>query len=300
MFRFLTASCLALVFLLTAQAQTAAEKKQDLAFVLNSFLTSGSFKTSPRHTGGSLMQTLGGLRALQLLDDRKLLGKKQNVTRIKAFVMSHRDPKTGGFRDSPVAKSPNLLGTAFALMILNDLKELPPKVEAPALAFLADNATDADGAYFAALALHALGKKAANQKDMLEVLRRRSLPPKKDNKAKKALRDVIDTVNNAAGRLLLGEKLEDEEAILKTLESGQRRDGGWGLFLTSSDTTLTFRVVQVYTLLGKVPPRPDDVKALILSYREKGGGYSGAPRLGAQVFHTYEALQVLQWLPAKE
>src|SRR5207237_94683 len=88
-------------------------------------------------------------------------------------------------------------------------------------------------------------------------------------------RGVARETGSAVVTLLrLGAKVDDREAVLKTLRAGQRKDGGFGKAdADGSDLETCYRVTRAFHMLKAKPADPEALRDFIARCRNTDGGY---------------------------
>jgi hypothetical protein len=148
----------------------------------------------------------------------------------------------------------------------------------------------------AAAGLEAIGARAPKNKVWLEQLGKMQ----KDGAFGEGDGRARDTGGAAAAVLRLGGKLENPEAVLKALNAGQRKDGGFGKAgARGSDLETTYRVTRTFVMLKARPARVEDCRKFVASCRNADGGYGVAPGEPSSAGGTYFASIVLHWLAGK-
>ena len=110
----------------------------------------------------------------------------------------------------------------------------------------------------------------------------------------------LPLVGAVACVLRLGRKVKDPKRIVKALDAGQRKDGGFGRADASgSDLETSYRVMRTYHMLRAKPARADDFRAFVAKCRNKDGGYGVAPGQPSAAGSTYFASIILHWLGGK-
>jgi prenyltransferase beta subunit len=271
--------------------QTADEKKATVAFVQSLQTKEGGFRPDARAAKGSLRGTSASLRALRYFG-----GSARDVEACKRFVLSCRDKKTGGFADAPGGK-PDPILTAIGLMALVELKVPTAPYEKAAVAFMADNAKQFEEVRMAAAGLETIGKRCEKNKAWLARLGRLRNADGTFGKGKNKARETGGAV---AAVLRLGGKVKGPSAIIKALDAGQRKDGGFGRGDSdASDLETSYRVTRTYVMLKARPARTDDLIGFVAKCRNKDGGYGVTPDSPSSAGGTYFASIILHWLAGK-
>ena len=96
--------------------------------------------------------------------------------------------------------------------------------------------------------------------------------------------------------LRMGGKVAEPEKVLKLLNSGQRKAGGYGKAGAEGDLESTYRVVRAFHMLKAKPEGADKLREFIGTCRNKDGGYGVMPGKPSSASSTYFASVILHWL----
>jgi hypothetical protein len=100
--------------------------------------------------------------------------------------------------------------------------------------------------------------------------------------------------------LRLGGKVEDPQGVLRALDAGQRKDGGFGQEgADGSDLETTYRVLRAYVMLRARPRGADRCREFVARCRNRDGGYGVRPGQASGAAGTYFASIILHWLDAR-
>jgi hypothetical protein len=111
---------------------------------------------------------------------------------------------------------------------------------------------------------------------------------------------VRETGGAVAAVLRLGGTVKDSGAIVKALDEGQGKDGGFGKADSrGSDLETSYRVMRTYHMLKAKPKRADDLRAFVAKCRNADGGYGVVPGAASTTGGTYFAGIILYWLDSK-
>src|SRR5262249_30272038 len=153
---------------------------------------------------------------------------------------------------------PTVSTTAVGAMAAVELKMPVDRYEAPVIKYLSKNANSFDEIRIAVAGLEALGKpapEAAAWEAAVNKLRNA------DGTFGKGPGVARDTGGSAVALLRLGVKLDKPEAVLRTLNEGQRKDGGFGKAdAAGSDLESTYRVMRCFHMLKAKPEKVDELK----------------------------------------
>jgi prenyltransferase beta subunit len=278
------------VLLLTpcVQAQTPEQKKASLAFVQKLQNADGGFADLAGNKSG-LRATNAALRVIKYFG-----GDLMNKDGCAKFVASCFDKNTGGFADMPDGK-PDVATTAVGLMAVVELKMPRDPYEMPAMKFLSDHASTFDEIRIAVAGFEAIEKKSSKTDAWIEAVKKMANPDGTFGKSDGLARDTGSAV---VALLRLGAKV-DREAVLKTLNMGQRPDGGFGQVNSkASDLESCYRVLRCYHML-KSKPDVDKLLMFVNSCRNEDGGYGVTPGAKSTIAATYNAAIISYWVAEK-
>jgi prenyltransferase beta subunit len=281
---------LCLLLSVPVHAQTADEKKATVAWLRKLQADEGGFRPAAGQAPAGLRATTSALRALKYFG-----GEVPDRSAATDFVKACFDKDSGAFADRPGGK-PDVFSTAVGVMAVVELKVSPEPYEAGALRYLGEHARGFEEVRLAAAGLEALGKRPPQAEEWLkEIAKLRH----EDGTFGKGDGTARDTGGAAVAVLRLGGKVERPEAIVKALDAGQRKDGGFGKEGAGSDLETTYRVVRCYHMLKAQPAAADRCREFIASCRNADGGYGVAPGQPSSAGATYFAGIVLHWLDGK-
>jgi prenyltransferase beta subunit len=174
-----------------------------------------------------------------------------------------------------------------------DLKLPTEPYEAGVVKYLGEHVRSFEDIRIAAAAVEAIHKRPPQAEAWLGQVRKIQNPDGTFGKGDGRARDTGGAV---VAILRLGGRVENPEAVIKALDEGQRRDGGFGAAgAAGSDLATTYRVVRCYHMLKAKPAAADRCREFIARCRNADGGYGvapGEPSGGG----TYYAGIVLHWL----
>ncbi|MGH7171163.1 MAG: prenyltransferase/squalene oxidase repeat-containing protein, partial [Gemmataceae bacterium] len=100
--------------------------------------------------------------------------------------------------------------------------------------------------------------------------------------------------------LRMGGKVEQGDNVLKALNAGQRKDGGFGKAgVEGSDLESSYRVLRAFHMLKSKPRDAERLRRFIARCRNDDGGYGVAPGRPSSVSDCYFAAIILHWLDDK-
>ena len=109
-----------------------------------------------------------------------------------------------------------------------------------------------------------------------------------------------DTGGAVCAVLRLGGKIEHRENVLRALNAGQRKDGGFGKTNgEGSDLATCYRIARAFHMLKTKPQGADRLRGFLARCRNEDGGYGIAPGQPSNVSGTYFASIILHWLDEK-
>jgi len=281
------------VYLAPARCQTPEEKRSTVAFLRSLQLQGGGFSPTPAASGSlaaspaSLRATTAGLRALKYFG-----GEPRDRLACEAFVRSCFDRKSGAFADRPGGQQ-DVGTTSAGLMAMAELRQPVKDYSAAGVRFLTDAVRTFEEIRIAAAALESIGADSPQARAWLEQIALMRNPDGtfgKDEGVARATGGAIVAV------LRLGGKVQDTDAVVRSLLAGQRSDGGFGKEGTSrSDLESSYRIVRAFVMLKKKPDI-EPCRAFVARCRNLDGGYGLAPGQRSNISATYFAAIILHWL----
>ena len=292
MTRTLLAGLCLLTVLAPARAQTPEQKKATIAYIRGLQQKDGGFAPAAGQDKSSLRATSAAARVLKYFGDAAPL-----TTPATPFIARCFDKDSGGYADSPGGK-PDVPTTAVGLIALEGyLMAIRPYQRAAK--YLDDQVQGFEQIRIAAAGFEAIHQKPAKADEWLREIAALRNPDgsygKGDGKARATGGAVVAV-------LRLGGKVPHPDAILKSLDAGQRADGAWGKEgAKGSDLDTSYRVMRAYHMLQTGPARPahaDRLLGFIARCRNADGGYGVAPGQKSGVSGTYYAATILHWMEA--
>lgn len=280
---------LLLVIPAVAHGQTAGivEQTESLLYILKLHdAETGGFRVTPDGKP-SLRACNGAVKAFKALGGKGVPAADQ----VKVFVMGCYDSTTGGFAE-PGGK-PDVAMTSIGVMVAVELG-LPKEKFGGAMGYLKANAKTFEEVRIAAAAVEAWGVKECGFDlgpwfDIAEkyALQHGYSPPKEDG--------ARFTGSFGAMRLRLGREMGPLTA--KTLQDGQRDDGGFGQGKGgASDLESTYRVMRAFHLLKEKPKDVAAVRTFVAKCRNADGGYGVKPGEKSSMSGVYYAAIIGKWL----
>jgi prenyltransferase beta subunit len=283
--------CTVLLFVAASVwGQTADQKKAAIDYVKKLQNKDGGFSPVDGQAKSSLGATNAALRVLKYEG-----GELADKAACTDFVKSCFDKASGGFADQPGGK-PAVGSTAVGLMALVELKADTEPFAGPAIKYLDENAKTFDEIRIAVAGLEAVGKKGTRTEDWLDQIKKTR---NDDGTFGKGDGQARDTGSATVALLRLGAKVDKQDTVLKALNGGQRKDGGYGKpAAKESDLETTYRVVRAYHMF-KAKPDVDKLRGFIATCRNKDGGYGVTAGKPSTISATYYAAIVQHWLEEK-
>ena len=285
---------LSLAFLLFAPAQTPeiVDKVNAQLYILRlQDKETGAFKVT-LDGKPSLRACNGAVKGL------KYLGRKEpvpDVEKVKAFVLSCYDPKSGAFAE-PGGK-PDVTIASIGVIVACELG-IPKEKFAKAVDYLRANANSFDEVRIGAAALEALGEKPAWLKTWYKL----ADDQLNNENGTAGEQDSVgrDTASVMAIRLRLGGSLVDfknGKNLVAILQNGQWKDGGFGKHgAEKSDLESTYRVMRVFLLLKEKPKNREALNKFLASCKNADGGFGIAPGEPSTMSGTYYFAAISKWL----
>jgi prenyltransferase beta subunit len=289
--RTLLAGLCLLTVLAPARAQTADQKKETVAYLQKLQTKEGGFLTAPGQGQPGVRATSSALRALKYFG-----GSVPDKAACERFVKGCFDRSTGGFADRPGGK-PDVYATAIGTLAVAELKLPTAPYAEPVVKYLGEHAKGFEEIRIAAAGLEAVHQLPPQAADWLrEIARTRNA----DGTYGHGDGTARATGGAVVAVLRLGGKVPHPEAVVKALDAGQRKDGGFGKEgAAGSDLETSYREVRAYHMLKAKPHNARGLREFIARCRNEDGGYGVAPRQKSSVSGTYFAGIILHWLDEK-
>ena len=289
--------CLALVcsVALTSPLSAGDEAvKQTIKYVQSLQIAPGGFRTyDPKKSAvlvsPTLRATSAAVRALHYLG-----GDFTNKKACIQFVESCYHAESGGFSDLPKGKA-DVFSTAVGLMAVVELKMPIDKYADGANKYLSENAKTFEEIRIAAAGFEAIKQKSPKTNvwatDLLKLKNQDGTFGKDLGIPRETASGVVTLLRLDAKPAMLGD-------YIKTLNDGQRQNGGWGKGDSeiASDLETTYRVMRCYVMLKAKPGNVEGVRSFVAKCRNADGGYGVAPGQESSVNGTYFAAVITYWL----
>ncbi|HEY7153388.1 MAG TPA: prenyltransferase/squalene oxidase repeat-containing protein [Gemmataceae bacterium] len=280
-----------LAVVLPASAQSDAHKKATLAYLQKLQSDDGGFRANAAAKESDLPATTSAFRALRYFG-----GAPRDKDACAAFVRKCFDKERGGFATRPGGKAA-YRPTAVGIMAVVDLKmPIEPYAEA-VIKYLDANSKTFEEVRLTAASFEALGKPAPSAEAWLKQIAKMRHTDGTYGEGGGAARDTGGAV---CAVLRLGGTVEQRENVLKALNAGQRKDGGFGQAgVEGSDLATTYRVMRAFHMLRTQPQGAGRLRDFIARCRNDDGGYGVAPGQPSNVSGCYYAGIILHWLDEK-
>jgi prenyltransferase beta subunit len=289
--RALIAGLCLLVSALPLRGQSASQKKATIAYLQKLQTEEGGFRSDARAKKADLPATTAAFRALKYLG-----GEPRDKTACVAFVKRCFNKEDSGFGPFPGAAA-NYRSTAVGIMGVVDLKIDPEPYADAVVKYLDEHSKTFEEIRLTAASFESLGKRPPHAKAWLEQIAKLRHADGTYGKGDGMARD---TGGAAVAVQRLGGKIEHPENVLKAMNAGQRRDGGFGKpGVEGSDLETTYRVTRAFHVLKKKPEGAERLRAFVARCRNDDGGYGVAPGQPSSAGGTYYASTVLHWLDEK-
>jgi prenyltransferase beta subunit len=272
-------------------AQSDAQKKPTIAYLQKLQADDGGFRPDVRAGQSDLSTVNGALRALKYFG-----GVPRDKAACIAFVEKCFDKDAGGFAVRPGGKAA-YLPTAVGIMAVVELKMPTEPYAGPVIKYLDEHSKSFEEIRLTAASFEALGKLPPHAEAWLEQLAKLR---HEDGTYGKDGGVARETGGAVCAVLRLGGKVAHPDNVLKALNAGQRKDGGFGQAGTEgSDLATSYRVMRAFHMLKAQPEKADRLRAFIARCRNDDGGYGVAPGEPSNVSGCYYAGIILHWLDEK-
>ena len=271
-------------------AQSDAHKAT-IAYLQKLQSEDGGFRTDARAKQSNLPATTTAFRALKYFG-----GAPRDREACATFVRRCFDKDSGGFAPRPGGKAA-YRPTAVGIMAVVDMK-LPMEAYADAvIKYLDEHSKTFEEIRLTAASFEALNKRPPHAEAWLaEIAKLRNA----DGTYGKDGSMARDTGGAVCAVLRLGGKAEHPENVLRALNAGQRKDGGFGQAgAEGSDLATSYRVARAFHMLKAKPREADRLRGFIARCRNEDGGYGVTPGQPSNVSGTYYACILLHWLDEK-
>ena len=272
-------------------AQETAPDKATIAYVQKLQTSTGGFlSVEPKpnvRLAPTLRSTSAAVRALKYLT-----AEIPDPDACKKYVASCFDPATGGVSDMPGGK-PDVFTTSVGIMAVAELKMPLDKYGKPVVDYLAKHVQTFDDIRIAVAGLERIHKESPRHDRWLHDVNRLTIPETGDPGSGVAR----DAASILVTRMRLGWDFKYTDPMVKLLQSGQRKDGGFGKDkVEGSDLETTYRVMRAFVMLKSKPRDTASIRGFVARCRNADGGYGMMPGDGSTVGSTYFAAIIVHWL----
>ncbi|MHB1425239.1 MAG: prenyltransferase/squalene oxidase repeat-containing protein [Gemmataceae bacterium] len=251
----------------------------------------GGFRADARAEQSDLPSTSAAFRALKYFG-----AAPRDRAACAAFVASCFDKDNGGFAARPGGKA-SYRPTAVSMMAVVEL-QMPLEPYANAVVkYLDEHSKTFEEIRLTAASFEALGKRPPHADAWLaEIAKMRN----DDGTYGKDDSVARDTGGGICAVLRLGGKVEHPDNVLRALNAGQRKDGGFGKAnAEGSDLESCYRIARAFHMLKSKPQGAERLRDFIARCHNDDGGYGVAPGQPSNVGGCYFAGIILHWLDEK-
>jgi prenyltransferase beta subunit len=288
----LVSSGLSLLFIaLPLNAQSDSQKKATLAYLQKLQDDDGGFRADVRAKQSDLMATTAAFRAVKYFG-----AAPRDPDACVAFVAKCFDKDSGGFASRPGGKAA-YRPTAVGIMAVVDMKMAQEPYADAVVKYLDENSKTFEEIRLTAASFESLGKRPPHADAWLaEIAKLRN----SDGTYGKDGGVARDTGGAVCAVLRLGGKVDQPDTVLRALNAGQRKDGGFGKAgAEGSDLETCYRVTRAFHMLKAKPQGAERLREFLSHCRNEDGGYGVAPGQPSNVGACYYAAIILHWLDEK-
>lgn len=289
--RFLPAGVCVLLIAVPLHAQIDARKKATIAYLQKLQSDDGGFRADARAKQSDLSATLSAFRALRYFG-----AAPRDRDACTAFIARCFDKDNGGFAARPGGQAA-YHPTAIGIMAIVDLKMSRERYADAVIKYLDEHSKSFEEIRLTAASFESLSQRAPHADAWLaEIAKLRNA----DGTYGKGDGMARDTGGAVCAVLRLGGKVEQPDNVVKALNAGQRKDGGFGQAgVEGSDLGTTYRVARAFHMLKVKPNGASQIREFIARCRNNDGGYGVAPGKPSNVGGCYYAAIILHWLDEK-
>ncbi|MGH7169942.1 MAG: prenyltransferase/squalene oxidase repeat-containing protein [Gemmataceae bacterium] len=272
------------------RAQSDAHKVS-IAYLQKLQADDGGFRADARAKQSELPATTTAFRALKYFG-----GAPLHREACAAFVRRCFDKDSGGFAARPGGKAA-YRPTAVGIMAVVDMKLSTKPYADAVIKYLDEHSKTFEEIRLTAASFEALGKRPPRADAWLaEIAKLRNA----DGTYGKEGSVARDTGGAVCAVLRLGGRIAQRDNVLRALNAGQRKDGGFGKDNTEgSDLASCYRIARAFHMLKSKPLAADRLRGFLARCRNADGGYGVAPGKPSNVSGTYFAAIILHWLDEK-
>ncbi|HEY7424584.1 MAG TPA: prenyltransferase/squalene oxidase repeat-containing protein [Gemmataceae bacterium] len=274
-----------------APAQSDVQKKQTIAYLQKLQTDDGGFRASAAAKESNLPATTSAFRALKYFG-----GAPRDKDACIAFVWKCFDKDGGGFAARPGGKA-TYQPTAVGIMAVVDLKMSTEPYADAVIKYLDEHSKTFEEVRLTAASFESLGKRPPHAEAWLKQI---AMMRHADGTYGEGDGVARDTGGAVCAVLRLGGTVEQRDNVLKVLNGGLRKDGGFGqVGADGSDLATSYRVMRAFHMLKTQPERAGRLRDFIARCRNDDGGYGVAPGQPSNVSGCYYAGIILHWLDEK-
>lgn len=267
-----------------ARAQTPADLAQTAEFAARHQNRDGGFAAKP-----GAASTLGATSsAIRILNH--VAGSIPDVPNAIDFVKRCRDPKTGGFAQTPGGK-PDVHTTAVGLMAIAELKIADDPAIDGAIRYFHENVKSFEEVRIAVAGLEAVKKPSPDFPKWREIV---NADRNADGTWGSGPTQARATGGAAVALLRMGFELDRRDAILEAMRRGQQPDGAWIDADGSENLGASYRIMRCFYMLNE-RPNLETIQGYVAKCRQPNGGYGSAPGKPADLGGTYLATIIIRW-----
>ena len=271
---------------------SAEEKKATIRFIESlRDKETGAYKVTADGKP-SLRACNGAVKSLKALGE-----KVTEIEKIRKFVLSCYDPKTGAFAE-PDGK-PDATIASIGIIVAGEVGVAKTDFS-KAMAYVLANAKTFEEVRIAAAAVEAWGAKGLKLNPLVDVVDTAAQAPV-ENPQDGSARDVAAI---AVSSLRFEHPIPDfarDLFLTSVLKPGQCDDGGWRKKgEKASDIESTYRVMRAFKMLDAKPKDIPTLKKFIASHRNKDGGSATKPGEPSSMSGVYYSVIISKWLDDME
>ena len=272
-------------------AQSDAQKKQTISYIQKLQADDGGFRADTRAKESDLPATTAAFRALKYFG-----GAPRDRAACASFAEKCFDKDGGGFAAWPGGKAA-YRPTAVGIMGVVDMKISSVPYADAVVKYLDEHSKGFEEIRLTAASFESLGKRPPHAEAwLMEIAKMRNADDtygKDDGMAR-------DSGGAVCAVLRLGGKVAHADNVLKALNDGQRKDGGFGKSgAENSDLETCYRVARAFHMLKTKPQGAERLREFLAHCRNDDGGYGVAPGKPSNVGGCYYAGIILHWLDEK-
>jgi prenyltransferase beta subunit len=280
-----------LIVVLPLRADNEARAKATIAYLQKLQAGDGGFRVDARAKESDLPATTAAFRALKYFG-----AAPRDRSACAAFVAQCFDKDRGGFAARPGGKAA-YRPTAVGIMGVVDLKMATDPYAGAVVKYLDEHSKTFEEIRLTAASFESLGQRPPHADAWLVEIAKLCNADGTYGKGDGMARDTGGAV---CAVLRLGGKVEHADNVLRALNAGQRKDGGFGKAgADSSDLETCYRIARAFHMLKTRPHGAERLREFIGRCRNDDGGYGVAPGKPSTVSGCYYAGIILHWLDEK-